>query len=222
MMKTCTRLACLIAALSPACHNLTIERIDDAGTCDVTDMSRAVQDMATPAPKCAAAKGLAGDNLLCVDFDKVTQLSDPALAGWNFNANMANCWQISGGYLQVQNFSGFSGACGLTLPALDFKQADKSTYQRATLSLLYRLDMTDPDQQAQVFMDTDNPIRLLHQMTGRPGMPTLLNATLTVNKADLPSALLSIYKLFLKVNVANVVGGRQGWQIQSIAVNGSP
>jgi hypothetical protein len=50
--------------------------------------------------KCAAAKGLAGDNLLCVDFDKVTQLTDQTPVGWNFTANMANCWQISG-YLPV-------------------------------------------------------------------------------------------------------------------------
>lgn len=191
--------------------------------CPSTDAKPSTSsDMAVAPPKCAAAAGLAGTNLLCVDFDKVTQLTDPALAGWNFNANMANCWQISGGSLQVQNFSSFSGACGLTLPPLDFKQVDKLAYQRATLSILYRLDMTDPDQQAQVFMDTDNPIRLLHQMTGRPGMPTLVTATMTVNKSDLAPTLLSVYKFFLKVNVANVVGGRQGWQIQSIAVNGSP
>ena len=56
-------------------------------------MCPAMPDMLAAQPKCAAAKGLSGDNLLCVDFDKVTQLSDPALTGWKFDANMAGCWQ---------------------------------------------------------------------------------------------------------------------------------
>jgi len=191
--------------------------------CPSTDAKPSTSsDMAVAPPKCAAAAGLAGTNLLCVDFDKVTQLTDPALAGWNFNANMANCWQISGGYLQVQNFGSFMGNCGLTLPPIDLKQSDKQQYQRVTLALLHRIDMSDPDQQAQIFLDVDSAARLAHQMTGKPGFPTLLTTTVTVNKADVPGALMSVYKFFLKASALNALGGRQGWQIQSIAVNGSP
>ncbi len=191
--------------------------------CPSLDLTAPAVDMAVAPPKCAAAKGLAGDNLLCVDFDKVTQLSDPALAGWNFTASTP-CpgWQISGGALQVQNFGTFMGSCGLTLPPIDLKQADKQQYQKVTLSLLHRVDMSDPDQQAQVFLDVDSAARLAHQMTGRTGFPTLLTTTVTISKADLPSALMSVYKFFLKASALNVVGGRQGWQIQSIAVNGNP
>lgn len=222
MLKFCARLTCLLAALGPGCHNLMLEPLDDAGTCNAADMNKPVQDMAPPAPKCAAAKGLTGDNLLCVDFDKVTQLTDAALAGWNFNANMANCWQISGGYIQVQNFGGFMGNCGLTLPPIDLKQADKQQYQKVTLSLLHKVDLSDPDQQAQVFLDVDSAARLAHQMTGKPGFPTLLTTTVTVNKSDLPSALMNVYKFYLKAGSLGAVALRQGWQIQSIAVNAVP
>lgn len=190
-------------------------------SCPSTDGKPATADMATPAPKCAAAKGLAGDNLLCVDFDKVTQLTDPALAGWNFNANMTGCWQISGGYLQVQNFGTFMGNCGLTLPPIDFKVAPNTNYQRATIALVHKVDMTDPDQQAQVYIGLDSPARLIHQTTSRPGLPTLTTTTLTINKADLPMAVMSIYTFFLKSS-SLTMSGRPGWQIQSIAVNGTP
>jgi hypothetical protein len=156
--------------------------------------------MAAPVAKCAAAKGLSGDNLLCIDFDKVTQLSDPALAGWNFSANMADCWQISAGMLSVKNFATFTGNCGLTLPPLDFKQAAKANYQRATLAIVHRVDLSDIDQKAQVFLDIDDPsTRLIHQTTSRPAIPTLTTTTLTVS--------------------SSAISGRQGWQIQSIAVN---
>ncbi len=192
-------------------------------SCPSTDGKPATADMAVAPPKCAAAKGLAGDNLLCVDFDKVTQLSDPALAGWKFDTSTP-CpgWQISGGALQVQNAATFMGNCGLTLPPIDFKQADKANYQRATLALLHRVDLSDIDQKALVFLDLDDTAtRFLHQITGRPSMPTLATTTLTVNKADLPVALNSVYKFFLKVS-SSAVTGRQGWQIQSIAVNATP
>lgn len=178
------------------------------------------QAMPTATAKCAAAKGLSGDNLLCVDFDKVTALTDPALAGWNFNASTP-CpgWQISNGALQVQNFGSFMGNCGLTLPPIDLKQADKQKYQRVTLALVHRVDMSDPDQNAQVFLDLDLATRLIHQSTAKPGIPTLTTTTLTVAKPDLPMALNSVYKFFLKAS-SGAAGGRQGWQIQSIAVNG--
>ena len=114
------------------------------------------------------------------------------------------------------------GNCGITLPPIDLKQADKTQYQRLTLSIVHKVDMSDPDQQAQIFLDVDSPARLVHQMTGKPGFMTLLTTTMTVNKSDLPGALMSVYKFFLKASALNAIGGRQGWQIQSIAVNGVP
>lgn len=200
-----------------ACETYTF--LDDGGTCGSCKCPDA-PDLSMPAPvaKCAAAKGLSGDNLLCVDFDKVTALTDAALAGWNFNANMADCWQLSGGVLSVKNFATFTGNCGFTLPSLDLKQTDKQKYQRVTLALVHRVDMSDPDQNAQIFLDLDLATRLIHQSTAKPGIPTLTTTTLTVARQDLPMTLNSVYKFFLKAS-SGTVGGRQGWQIQSIAVN---
>lgn len=221
LTKRSAPLVCLIAVLSPACHNLTVERIDDSGSCDVTDMSKPAPDMATPAPRCAAARGLAGDNLLCVDFDKVTQLSEAALAGWNFNANTANCWQISGGYLQVQNWTTFTGNCGVVLPSIDFNAAPNTNYQRATISIVHRIDLDDMQQPAQVYLDLDKAARLVHQMTGKTTIPNLGITILTVNKSDLPTAVNSVYRFWLNVSVlADVASAMQGWQIMSVSVNG--
>ena len=76
----------------------------------------------------------------------------------------------------------FVGNCGLTLPPIDLKQAAYQKYQQVTLTLLHRVDMNDTDQTAQIFLDIDNPARLLHQTTARPGIPTLATTTLTVRK----------------------------------------
>ena len=51
--------------------------------CTTPDGGPIPPDMLTPAPKCAAAKGLAGDNLLCVDFKDVQMPS--SLGGWDFS-----------------------------------------------------------------------------------------------------------------------------------------
>lgn len=196
----------------------------DGGDCttDGGDMTIPLPDLSLPAAKCAAAKGLSGDNLLCVDFDKVTQLTDAALAGWKFDvATPCPGWQINGGVLQIQNFGSFVGSCGLTLPSIDLKQADKQKYQRVTLAIVHKVDMSDIDQQAQIFIDLDSPARLIHQTTAKPGISTLTTTVLTINKADLPMSLMSVYKFFLKAGSLSAVGGRQGWQIQSIAVMGN-
>lgn len=210
---------CLLALipLSLSCTDLVFREIADF-SCPPPNP---IVDMAVAPLKCPAAKGLAGDNLLCVDFSTVTQLSDPALTGWKFDANMPGCWQIANGMLQVQNFATFMGNCGLTLPPIDLKQADKAQYQKVTLALLHKVDMSDADQQtAQVFLDLDVPARIIHQTTSRPGVPTLTATTLTINKADLPAMLASVYKFFLKASSTGI-SGRPGWQIQSVAVNAS-
>lgn len=54
---------------------------------------------------------------------------------------------------------------------------------------------------------------------GGPGIPTLTTTTLSVDKADLPMSLMSVYKFYLKA-ASLTVRGDQGWQISSIAVMG--
>ena len=214
----------LVPVLLAGCAKLEDKPLDLVALCggDLGSASTADMVTTTPVAKCAAAKGLSGDNLLCVDFDKIASLTDAALTGWKFDANMAGCWQISGGYLQVQNFGSFVGNCGLTLLPIDFKVAANQSYQRATIAIVHRVDMNDADQKAQVFIDLDDPARLIHQTTGKPGVPTLTTTTLTINKVDLPGAVNSVYKFFLKAGSLGTYSTRQGWQIQSIAVNGIP
>ena len=64
---------------------------------------RSRPDVAVSDGNCAGANGLSGDNLLCVDFDKVTQLIDAALTGLNFHANTKDSFKppagVAGGEL---------------------------------------------------------------------------------------------------------------------------
>ena len=112
--------------------------MEDGGACPIPPVADAagVPDMATPAPKCAAAKGLAGDNLLCVDFKDVQQLT--SLTGWNFFCGGLNSWTSSGGFLQVNNFSTFQDECTAKLPAINLNDADKLKYKSVALSLVHR------------------------------------------------------------------------------------
>ncbi len=174
-----------------------------------------------PAP-CAAAQGLSGDNLLCVDFDKVLTLTDPALNGWNFKAGSGgmDCWEIKNQQLQIANFATFVGSCALTLMPIDLKLPDKQKYQRVTLSLVHRVDMSEIDQQAQVFLSMAAPARQIQYLSSRQGIPAQTTTIMTVNKTDLPMALNGVYTFLLNAGSLSVRGGL-GWQISSIAVNAS-
>jgi hypothetical protein len=113
-------------------------------------------DLATPPPKCPAAKGLSGDNLLCADFAKATSLTDSALSGWDFVTNCGtNSWEIAAGKLQIKNFGTFVGSCAFTMPALNFNDADKQKYNSITLSVIHRIDLNDPEQEAAIWFGGD-------------------------------------------------------------------
>ena len=89
----------------------------DGGACPNPPAADAAggPDMASPAPKCAAAKGLAGDNLLCVDFKDVQQLT--SLTTWSFNCGGGASWTVMNGQLQVAAFKDFADTCTARLPA---------------------------------------------------------------------------------------------------------
>lgn len=96
-MRSPAALLLLFATLS-ACAQPT-EQFADGGKCP------ALSDIATITPPCAAAKGLAGDSLICIDFSSVadqalTKPSPSELAGWDFEAPRIDCWQILNGRLQ--------------------------------------------------------------------------------------------------------------------------
>lgn len=179
-------------------------------------------DLATPVAKCPAAKGLAGDNLVCVDFAKVPSLTDQALTGWDFvSIGGGNYWEIAGGKLQVKNFGAFASTCGFTMPAINFNDADKQKYNTYILSVVHRVSISEADaQKIQVMLGSDDPQkRLITQWTGKqPSQQT----TIAISKADLLMQASNFQPLFKFSAIATAGGSFSGWQIDSIAVNASP
>ena len=178
-------------------------------------------DLAQPLPKCAAAKGLAGDNLVCADFNQVPSLPDAQrLPGWNFVCLGGASWTTSGGMLQINNFGSFNDDCTVKLPSLSLSDPDKAKYKSFSLSLIHRIDLNDPEQKAFIYLtDSSDQTRLLYFATGKK-IPTRQQTTITLDRADLPALLTSI--LWRLRITSNGNWGRQGWQIESIAVNGVP
>ncbi len=132
-------------------------------------------DMIASQPSCAAAKGLTGDNLLCVDFSNAQNtITNLTAQGWKFNAEATgNCagWQVTNNLLQVNMFSMLSGSCALTLPSLTSSQIQQ--HSRLTLSIQHRLDLGDPQQQARIFLndDTDGQNVLWQDTAQRNSLP---------------------------------------------------
>ena len=183
-------------------------------------------DAAAPpdlAAKCLAAKGLSGDNLVCVDFAKVPSLTDQALTGWDFVClGGGNSWELAAGKLQVKNFGTFANTCSFTMPAINFNDADKTKYNTITLSVAHRIDLNDPDQEAQIWLDSDTPTtRIMWRATGRRDVARQ-TTTFTIDKGDLPATLRANgFKWLFKVSSQTAIA-RNGWQIESLAINASP
>ena len=190
---------------------------DISGLADMKDSP----DLTPSPPPCAAAKGLAGDNLVCADFNQIPSLPDAQrLPGWNFVCLGGASWTTSGGMLQINNFGSFSKECSATLPSLSLSDPDKAKYKSFSLSLIHRIDLNDPEQKAFIFLtDSSDQTRLLYFATGKK-LPARQQTTITLDRADLPAMLTSI-QWQLKISSALTVP-RQGWQIESIAVNGVP
>ena len=217
-MRTCVLLS-LCSLLLPACRE-SVEISD--GFCTQIDMKIKPPDM-TPAPvPCPAAKGLAGDNLFCADFaDPQTSINSLTAKGWDFGAVMSNCpgWQIMNSLLQVQSFSSFAnGTCGFTPQPITAAQIQK--YRRLTLSVEQRIDLSDPEQKSQIFLDdAADPQNLMWQLTGKKNVARQ-QTSVAVDTADLPVLLKSGFKWVLQLN-SKLAVGRNGWQIESLAVNGT-
>lgn len=179
-------------------------------------------DMTPPPAACPASKGLTGDNLFCANFaEPQTTIASLTAKGWDFGAGMSNCpgWQIMNSLLQVQNFSSFAnGTCGFTPQLITAAQIQK--YRRLTLSVQQRIDLNDPEQTAQIFLNNAaDPQNLMWQLTGKKNVARQ-QTTVTVDTADLPLLVKSGFKWVLQIN-SQLAVGRNGWQIESLAVNGS-
>jgi hypothetical protein len=204
-----------------ACQPWT-PREEDSGTSVTTcDMKTSNPiDMTLP-PPCPAARGLSGDNLLCVDFaDSQNTLASLTGKGWDFTTNCGGMnWQIANNLLQIKMFSMFSGSCALTLPQTTAIQITQ--HSRLTLSIQHRLDLNEPQQQARIFLNDDTDAQnVMWQDTAVRNVPRQ-RTVITVDSAELPVLLKTGFKWFLKAS-STAPFSHNGWQIESVAVQGEP
>lgn len=202
------------------CDSKIVER--DGST--NTDLTCQMRDMAQtpPAPKCAAAKGLAGDNLLCVDFSTITMPFAQSLPMWSFSKDSMtkDCWEVQNNRLQIINFSGmFQDTCRVTLPTYNFNDADKQKYKTVTLALVQQVDLdlgtTFPNQLEQIY--NASPPFLLSQTSGNQPEQQFV---LIIDLMKLPAASSKVANFTIQVMSA-AKQFKNGLQISSIAVNAS-
>ena len=179
-------------------------------------------DLAPPAPPCAAAKGLSGDALLCVDFNKLSGLTDQALMGWDFKTNCGAGWEINGGKLQVKNFGSFVGTCSFSMPLTDLSSSANLKFQSVTLAVVQRVDVneaTSKQQTTQIYLGVAVPANRLSFASG--SNPRQTNS-FAVSRTDLVTLRgdAAFQPLFQLASASAFLG--QGWQIESIAVMGNP
>ena len=178
-------------------------------------------DLAQPLPKCAAAKGLAGDNLVCADFNQIPSLPDAQrLPGWDFVCLGGASWTTSGGLLQVRNFGMLYNECTALLPAASLTGKNNVPYQSFSFSVIHRMDLLDPEQKAEIFLGHNGLVqRQMYVASGKKDV-SRQRTIIEIDQADLPAKLTEMGWL-LRLSSTGI-GGRQGWQIESIAVNGVP
>lgn len=215
---------CLLCLTATACTDLEIKPID--GSTPVGEMGQCPSppDLRMPAAKCAAAKGLSGDNLICVDFttlpDQPLDTPPPtALAGWDFTTNCGGKhWEIAAGKLQIKSFNTFGTSCGFLMPAINLNDADKQKYQSLTLSVIQRVEINDPNQTATMYLGAAITNRAFWDKTGKRERQQLM---ISMAKTDpVPTLAGQNYQyLFQIVSAGNF--SLPGWQIESIAVNGN-
>jgi hypothetical protein len=145
------------------------------------------------------------------------------LMGWDFTLGGGACpgWEVAGGNLEVVNFPGFTGTCGLTLRPFDLNQPEYSQYNSITLALRHRVDLdpgsSTPNQFGQVYLGTAAPPGLVTEITNTQIEQQM---SLTIDKQKLPMALNNIYQWLLQVQSFQATG-KKGWQISSVAVMGN-
>lgn len=218
-MRTHNIVGIVLALSAAACTDIEVipkGAVGDGGGCP----NPTVPDLAMAQPACKAAEGIKGTPLICQDF---TGSNQPALAelvskGWNFDKNTPNCWQIQG-VLSVKNFGSTVSSCGLTLPELNFNDVDKKNYNNITLAIIHRADMSPSIHRGEVFIEADNPTRLIHSVTGEQKVQTNIKTIFSLTRSMLPAEKAMFY---LKATSDNTLNLRNGWQIESIAVIASP
>lgn len=177
-------------------------------------------DMAMSTAKCAAAKGLSGDNLICVDLQQVQSLD--ALRGLGFivgkNSMNNECWEIMQGKLEINNFPGFADTCIIKLPALDLTTSANQKYNSFTLSVVQTVDLNAQKQTSWIYLGSPLANQQLAISTGtNPRQRNIYE----VAKGALPNGGSNSYQPLFQIT-SSLAGGATGWQIESIAVMGNP
>lgn len=197
------------------------KQIDDGGQSSGDQGCPSSPDMKPAAAPCPAAKGLTGDNLLCVDFaNPQTTLTGLTAQGWRFDVAMLDCpkWEIANGLLQVIDFPTFKGTCGFATETISMAQVQ--SYAHLTLSIQHRIDLIDQQQWAKIFLNSYFPsTRIIWQATGERDVPRQ-QTTITLDSATLPSSLKTGFEWLFDLSSYGPFTAK-GWQIESIAINGT-
>lgn len=181
-------------------------------------------DLGASAPACAAARGLLGDAIICEDFtNQQTALSVNALTdkGWEFFGSKPDCWRTSAGFLEISDFGGFAGECSFAPRTVDLNRPEFQKYQRITLSVIHRVDLSPAEHQARLFVkDTTSDTNQLY-FSNNKLTALRQQMTFTLQRKDMAnSGLNDVFKFIMRVNSSNQPSARKGWQFESIAVIG--
>jgi hypothetical protein len=217
-MRTSIALLCVLGAFG---CDLSVQD-KDLGTPPLSDLKcSANPDVTAPPAKCAAAKGLAGDSLTCVDFGALpdqTLMNPPpqTLAGWDFG-NPADCWELAGGKLQIKDFSHFAKACAFQTPALS--AADYNRYSSFTLAVVHTVDINKQKQSAAIHLGLPVDPQQIWLSAGAKSRQV---TAIKIDKSVLPNGGSGMYQPLFQAISSAASEGYAGWQIESIALLGNP
>ncbi len=216
-----------LSALSmAACDNGPTALIPD-GFCEHRDMKGTPPDMSSKVGTCAAAKGLTGDNLVCVDFSSIpdgplgpANSLPAALAGWDFVSQCGGMyWEVASGKLDIKMFSNFSSMCGFQVPSTDLNAAANQKYHSYSISVVHSLDINKQKQSAGIYLGLAIDAQQIWASTSTNSRQT---TTITIDKTALPNGGGTTYQPLFTLLSNAPSGGYNGWQIESVAVNATP
>ncbi|MFO0578462.1 MAG: hypothetical protein U1A78_31035 [Polyangia bacterium] len=200
-------------------HNFT--PFDFGQTCNTNKDGGGPPDSAQPTTTCAAAQGIAGKPLVCVDFKTGMVLeSDPKLQNWTFSCDSGGTrkWQVTNNALNASPFGAAAENCRITTESIDLNAQANSGYTRVTLALLQRVALDEQRHRGYVFFDGDFPVNQVHVVTGAQTQKSTVNTLITIKKEDILPALMNKFKFTLKASSSAPGSSQDGWQFESIAI----
>ena len=176
-------------------HNFT--PFDFGQMCNTNKDGGGPPDFAQPTTTCAAAQGIAGKALACMDFKNGVVLeSEPKLQNWAFACDSGGNrkWQVTNNALNASPFGAVAENCRITTETIDLNAQSNSGYSRVTLALLQRVDLDEQRHRGYVFLDGDFAANQIHVVTGAQTQKGIVNTLVTVKKEDLLPGLMNKVK----------------------------